>query len=79
MYFVYILKSLKDGRTYVGYSSDVARRLIEHNAGKVNATKHRRLLEILYTEKFSTIKEAKEWELWWKSSSGRNRMKQFFK
>ena len=36
MYHVYLLKSSKDQRLYVGYTSDVERRLREHNAGFVS-------------------------------------------
>ncbi|MCK6648914.1 MAG: GIY-YIG nuclease family protein, partial [Bacteroidia bacterium] len=32
MYFVYILRSLKDGRFYKGITSDIERRLREHNS-----------------------------------------------
>lgn len=78
MYFIYILKSLKDGRTYVGYSSDVEKRLVEHNKGKVSATKNRRPLEVLYKERFSTILEAKNRELYWKSGAGRRKLKSYF-
>lgn len=38
MYTVYVLKSLKDGRTYVGCSKDVENRVKEHNAGEVKST-----------------------------------------
>ncbi|MGE5796309.1 MAG: GIY-YIG nuclease family protein [Ignavibacteria bacterium] len=33
-YFVYILKSKIQEITYVGYSDNIPRRLIEHNSGK---------------------------------------------
>lgn len=42
MFYVYILQSLKDLRTYVGYSSDIERRIKEHNSGRVKSTKHRK-------------------------------------
>ena len=41
MYFVYILQSLKDLRTYTGYSDNVERRLKQHNSGQVLSTKNR--------------------------------------
>ncbi len=79
MYFVYILLSEKDHRTYVGFSNDVMARLKRHNAGHVAATKNRRPLRVLFYERFKTEKEAKEREFWWKSSTGRNRLKSIFK
>ena len=77
-YYVYILKSLKDNRTYVGYTSNLESRFKKHNNGQVKSTKHRRPLIIIYSEKFKTMKEAKTKELWWKSYRGRQEMKKFF-
>jgi len=78
MYFIYILQSLKDIRTYVGYSKDVNNRLIQHNSGQVPATKNRRPLKLIFTESFTTEQEAKRRELYWKSGAGRRKMKSLF-
>jgi putative endonuclease len=78
MYFVYILLSEKDNRTYVGYTHDLSARLKRHNAGYVSATKNRRPLRVFFYEEFETEREAKERELWWKSSTGRNNLKKMF-
>ena len=78
MFFTYILISLKDKRTYAGYTPDISARLKKHNAGQVKATKHRRPLELIYLEEFKTAKEAKKRELFWKSGAGRRKMKELF-
>jgi len=52
MFFVYILISKKDKKRYIGMTSDLNRRLFEHNAGLVKSTKNRTPLELLYFEKF---------------------------
>ena len=78
MFYVYVLLSLHDGRTYIGYTDNVDRRLAEHNAGRSKATKHRRPFRILFTEEFNNSKEAKLRELWWKSGAGRRKLKQYF-
>ena len=78
MYYVYILQSLKDLRTYIGYSADVAKRLYEHNLGKVTATKHRKPFKLLHTEEFGNLAEAKKRELYWKSGAGRRKLKGYF-
>ncbi|OHA00546.1 MAG: hypothetical protein A3C07_05055 [Candidatus Sungbacteria bacterium RIFCSPHIGHO2_02_FULL_47_11] len=78
MYFVYILLSKKDKRTYAGYTKNVYLRLREHNAGRVSATKHRIPLEVFLTERFKTAQSAKNRELWWKSSTGRKKLKELF-
>lgn len=75
---VYILISEKDGRTYVGYSSNLEERLKQHNSGKVKSTKHRRPLKVLLIESFETALQAKEREQYWKSGAGRSKMKDMF-
>ena len=49
MYFVYVLKSLKDGKHYIGFSNDLKRRLEEHNSGLVKSTINRKPMELIYT------------------------------
>jgi putative endonuclease len=78
MYFIYILKSEKDNKTYVGYTSNLIERNY-HSSGRVLATKHRRPLKLLFSEKFSTMKEAKAREQYWKNGGGRRKLKQYFK
>lgn len=50
MYFIYILRSLKDNGFYIGYSEDPKRRLIDHVNGHVDSTKDRRPVEMIYLE-----------------------------
>ncbi len=45
MYFVYILRSDKDGKLYTGYSTNVEQRIAEHNQGHVLSTMHRKPLQ----------------------------------
>ncbi len=78
MFLVYILQSLKDKCTYVGFSDNVEKRLIRHNQGCVNATKHRRPFKILFTEEAKDMQEAKKREKYWKSGAGRRKLKYFF-
>ncbi|MFH1170215.1 MAG: GIY-YIG nuclease family protein [Candidatus Vogelbacteria bacterium] len=78
-YNIYVLYSQKDNRTYVGQTGNLERRLSEHNSGKVKSTKFRLPLKLLFTEEFSTSVEAKRRELWWKSSTGRLRLREYFK
>ena len=70
MYYVYILKSLKDQKYYYGHTADLNSRLKEHNYGKVKATKGRRPLVIHYSEEFPTKSEAAKRELFFKSIDG---------
>ncbi len=49
-YYVYVLKSEKDGNNYVGYTNNLRERIILHNAGKVLSTKNRLPLQLIYFE-----------------------------
>ena len=60
MYFVYILQSLKDQRTYIGYTNDFERRFKDHNSGQSRATKYHAPFKLLFKEEFSNITEAKK-------------------
>lgn len=40
-YYVYVLKSEKDGNNYVGYSKDLRKRLKEHEQGLVKLIMNR--------------------------------------
>jgi putative endonuclease len=76
MFFVYILKSLKDNKRYIGFTSDLERRISEHNQGLVKSTKNRRPLVLIHTEIYSTKKEAEKKEKFYKSGSGRQTLKE---
>jgi len=57
-YYVYILKSLKDGKFYTGCTANLKKRLKQHNGGRVRSTKARRPLKLVYWETFATRSEA---------------------
>jgi len=59
MYYVYILLNEKKTRTYTGVTVDVHKRLNEHNAGKVKASRSYRPYKIIHTETFETLREAR--------------------
>lgn len=69
-YYVYILKSDKDGDYYVGSTDDYKRRLKEHERGKVPSTKHRRPLEMMCCEAYHDKITAQRRERFLKSSDG---------
>src|SRR3989344_4151588 len=71
MYTVYVLKSRKIARTYVGFTSDINKRLADHNNGRVSATKAHRPWVIVYTEECESLASAKNRELYWKRGGGR--------
>ena len=58
MYYVYILRSLKDNRYYIGSTSDVQKRLAFHNAGLQRSTRYRIPFELVYQEIHNSKHEA---------------------
>lgn len=58
MYYVYFLKSYKNGSIYIGYSSDLKERLKLHNSSKVESTKNAIPWELIYYEAFKNQKDA---------------------
>jgi len=75
MYYIYVLRSGKDNKNYIGYTKDIKRRIREHLLGEVNSTKSRRPLEIIYYEQFETSDEAVKREKYLKSGIGRQKLK----
>ncbi len=71
MYYVYILKSEKDGNFYTGYSEDLKRRLDEHSRGKVESTKNRRPLMLICYEAYLDKETAEKREEFLKTSDGK--------
>ena len=49
-HFVYIIKSLKDGRYYVGSTQDLSERMERHNQGRSTYTKSKKPWKLVYTE-----------------------------
>lgn len=60
--YVYLLRSMKDGRFYTGWTMDLERRFKEHNAGVSISTRNRGPFELLHYETFSSPGEAKNRE-----------------
>ena len=63
-YFVYILKSIRDGSYYVGSTQDLFSRVERHNQGRSKYTRNKRPWELLYSEEYpdrsAAIKREKE-------------------
>ncbi|OGZ66228.1 MAG: hypothetical protein A3C58_01605 [Candidatus Staskawiczbacteria bacterium RIFCSPHIGHO2_02_FULL_34_10] len=78
MFYIYVTQSLKDNRTYVGYTNNLERRLIEHDSGQNKSTKKRIPFKLLFSEKFETSQKAKKRELYWKNGAGRRKLKKMF-
>jgi putative endonuclease len=78
MFTVYVLRSKTTGRFYTGSTSDLGRRLDEHNAEVSASTKHRGPWELIYREDYGTRLEAVRRERELKSGKGRDELHRMF-
>ncbi len=69
-HFVYIIKSEKDNKNYIGSTYNIEKRLKWHNEGKSKSTKSRRPFKLIYWREFESKKFALEFERWLKKQKG---------
>ncbi len=62
MFYVYLLRSKKDGKLYTGSTNDLRNRLVLHNTGKVFSTRSRRPFELIYYESYKVESDARHRE-----------------
>jgi len=62
MFYVYILKSQKSNKLYIGLTKNLIKRINEHNKSKSYWTKRHIPFELVYYEAFRSFKDAKERE-----------------
>jgi putative endonuclease len=70
MYYVYILKSFKTDKHYIGHTASIEKRLDKHNKGEVTSTRHAIPWECIYSEKYAVKNIAMKRELEIKSYKG---------
>lgn len=62
MYYLYILKSIKDKKLYIGSTNNLKRRFSEHNKGLNISTKPRRPFELRCYESYFNERDARKRE-----------------
>ncbi|MEK7203808.1 MAG: GIY-YIG nuclease family protein [Patescibacteria group bacterium] len=58
MYYVYLIKSVKNRKLYLGCTNDLENRLLKHNAGKIYSTKRDTPFELVYCEIYKSKDDA---------------------
>lgn len=79
MYYVYVLRSLRDNKLYSGYTADLRERLSNHNKGKVESTKRRKPFKLIYYEAYLNQQDATTREKFFKTQWGRNYLRRVLK
>ena len=70
-FYVYILRSRKDGSLYIGHTNNLARRILQHNSrGKKTYTSSRGPWDLVHFEVYSSRIQAVRRELFLKSHAG---------
>lgn len=81
MFYVYVLRSSKNGRFYTGFTSNLRKRLAEHQENLSPYTKNRGPYELIYYEACRNSSDAEAREVYLKSDMGKryinNRLKRF--
>ena len=72
MFYTYILLSSKFHRFYFGYTSNLKERLKQHNEGINKATKGGEPWKLTWYAAFSSEKEARNFEQYLKTGSGKS-------
>lgn len=78
-YCVYVLFSEKDKQLYTGYTSDIQRRLREHQSGKNVSTRYRLPLRLVFCEYYLFKEDAEKRELYLKTTAGKRAIRLMLK
>jgi putative endonuclease len=75
MFYVYVLKSLLDGKLYIGYTNNLRERIQQHKSGGVISTKHRRPFDLIFYEGYKDMEDARRRERYFKTSKGKSSLR----
>jgi len=78
-YYVYVLANDKDRHLYAGFSTNLIKRIDEHNSGKVQSTKSKLPWKIIYYEAFLNKYDALRREKYLKTTKGKTTLRSMLK
>jgi len=74
-YCVYVLLSEKDNKFYIGFSTNITKRVEDHNAGKTKSTAPRRPFKLIFCEYYLSKVDALRREKYFKTTAGKKALK----
>ena len=77
-HFVYVLKSQNHWRFYVGMTTNIEKRVGEHNRGYTKSTKAYVPWELFFFEEYASREEARKREIYLKSGIGKEKIKELW-
>ena len=75
MYYVYVLRDFKTDKSYIGYTSDLERRLKEHKSDNVHTTLRFSESNLIFYEAFVAKEDAVRRESYFKTTKGKKALK----
>ena len=78
-WYVYVLRSVKDQKFYIGSTNDLQRRVAEHQVGKNISTAKRLPLELTYFEGHRSKEDAIRREKYFKTTKGKVTLRQILR
>ena len=75
MYYVYILQSAVDDRIYIGQTSDLKRRVKEHQVGKGYTTRKYGGVRLVFYEAFASKEDSLRREKYFKTTKGKSSLR----
>lgn len=78
-HYVYIIESLKNNNLYIGYTTNLRKRLQEHNRGLNFSTKPYQPWHLIHIEAYRNEKDAKRREEYLKTNQGSRLLKRLLK
>ena len=78
-HYVYVIESIKSNNLYIGYTTDLRKRLEYHNHGRNISTKPYRPWRLIHYEAYRNEDDAKRREKYLKTSQGSRLLKRMLK
>lgn len=79
MYYVYVFRSLTNGKLYAGFTKNIDKREKQHLTGKVYTTARFGKITLIFYEAFINEKDAREREQYFKTTKGKRTLKLMLK
>lgn len=79
MHYVYVLKSIKHDQLYIGRTSNLRRRLKEHQNNKVKTTRKYGKIKLIFYEAFLSKRDSIRREKYLKTTKGRSSLRQIIR
>ena len=75
MYYFYVLRFIKNGKFYYGFSDNLKQRIKDHKSGKSNFTSRNGPFDLIFYEAYANKHDARDAEKYFKTGHGREVLK----